>query len=213
MRRIAAFGLAVVMLLSLASCGTGGKTSQSSMDDELARAVSYGIVSEDELTDMDKTVTYIQFCKLLTRIVSMRGEEFVPEWEALASDALLSDESMQRDDALLAMFEASIIMDIDREETVQPDWEEKSTAEDWWHGLSRDYPLFSNWQEPYAGTYDGSTEYNILEHAAWHFEKTPSVVSRLLPFEPEEDMTYGFDKDVSYEEAIRALTRLTPSNR
>lgn len=86
------------------------------------------------------------------------------------------------------------------------------TAEDWWHGLSRDYPLFSNWQEPYAGTYDGSTEYNILEHAAWHFEKTPSVVSRLLPFEPEEDMTYGFDKDVSYEEAIRALTRLTESN-
>ena len=91
MRRIAAFGLAVVMLLSLASCGTGGKTSQSSMDDELARAVSYGIVSEDELTDMDKTVTYSRFCELLTRIVSMRGEEFVPEWEAIASDALLAD--------------------------------------------------------------------------------------------------------------------------
>ena len=212
MRRIAAFGLAVVMFLSLASCGTGGKTSQSAVDDELARAVSYGIVSEDKLTDMDKTVTYSRFCELLTRIVSMRGEEFVPEWEALASDALLADEPMQRDDALLAMFEASIIMGIDREETVQPDWEEKSTAEDWWHGLSRDYPLFPNWQEPYAGTYDGSTEYNIMEHSAWHFEKTPSVVSGLLPFEPEEDMTYGFDKDVSYEEAVRALTRLTESN-
>ena len=29
MRRIAAFGLAVVMLLSLASCGTGGKTAKA----------------------------------------------------------------------------------------------------------------------------------------------------------------------------------------
>lgn len=211
MKRIAAFGLAVAMLLSLASCGTDGKTSQSATDDELARAVSYGIVSEDELTNMDETVTYGQFCELLTRIVAMCGEEFVSEWEALASDALLSNEPMQRDDALLAMFEASMIIGIDRDETIQNDWEGISAADDWWHGLSRDYDLFPNWQEPYAVPGDGSTDYCILEHAAWHFEKTPSAISGLLPFEPDEDMTYGFDKDVSFEEAVRAVTRLVES--
>ena len=65
---------------------------------------------------MDATVTYKQFCELLTHVVSMRGEEFVFAWKELAEAALSSNEPMQRDDVLLAMFEASMVMGIDRDE-------------------------------------------------------------------------------------------------
>lgn len=215
MRRIIRAALIFAMILSLSACGTsrtGIQSSPSSTDEELERAKTYGILSEEYMDGLDKTITYGQFCSLLTKVVEMRGEEFIPAWEELAADALLSDEHMQRDDALLAMFEASIVMGIDHEETGLTDWEGKSTADDWWHGLSRDYDLFPNWQDPYTATEDGSPDYNIMEHAAWHFERTPSVFSGLLPFEPAEDMTYDFGQDVSCEDAVRAITRLIESN-
>lgn len=136
----------------------------------------------------------------------------MPEWEALDAAALQSDEPMQQDDALLAMFEASIVMGIDREQVVMGGWEGLSNAADWWEGISWDYVLFDNWQELYADIYDGNMDYDMSYHAAWHFERVPSTVSGLLPFEPNEKMTYDFSKDVSFDDAVRALTRLVESN-
>ena len=213
MKRIFALLLTVIMILSLAACGESKKSNDSAdIDAELERAIAYGIVTEDDLDNMDETVTYKQFCEFLTHVVSMRGEEFVPAWEEVAAAALDSNESMQRDDVLLAMFEASIIMEIDRDEGQLADWDESLAQGDWWDGRTLDYHLFPNWQEPYAATYGGNLDFNIFDHAAWHFEKTPSVISGLLPLEPREDMTYGFGEDVSVEEAIRAVTRLVESN-
>lgn len=218
MKRMLSALLSFALMLSLTACGGTEPSADSSpavptaLDDELERAVSYGLISAEELTDLDATVTYGQFCGLLTGVVAMRGEELVPAWEELAAAALASEEPVQRDDALLAMFEASIIMGIDRDESGWVDWESVSSAEEWWAGVTRDYDLFPNWQDAYAAGYDGNQDYSIFDHAAWHFEKTPSVVSGLLPFEPEEDWTYGFDQDVSREDAVRALTRLIESN-
>ena len=80
-------------------------------------------------------------------------------------------------------------MGIDRDESGWVDWESVSSAEDWWIGQTQDYDLFPNWQDAYDDGYDGNLDYSIFSHAAWHFEWTPSVVSGLLPFEPEEDWT------------------------
>lgn len=212
MRRIVALCLAMTMIFSFTACrGWQKNDNTADLDEELQRAVTYGIVSEDELTGMEKTVTYGQFCELLTRVVTMRGEEFVPEWEELAKEALNSDEPMQRDDVLLAMFEASIVMGTDRDESQMSNWDESITEGDWWEGRTMDYDLFPNWQETYTAN-DGNQDFSILDHSAWHFEKTPSLLSGLLPLEPEEDMTYGFGQDVSFEEAIRAVTRLVESS-
>lgn len=216
MKRFIALLLATMIIFSLVGCG-GEKGAESlsdsaTLDDELLRAVSYGIVTVDELTDLSRTITYAEFCAMLTKVVAMRGEQYIPEWETLAAAALQSDEPMQQDDALLAMFEASVVMGIDREQVVMGDWEADSTAADWWEGMSRDYTLFPNWQEPYADIYDGNMDYDMSYHAVWHFENVPSMVSGLLPFEPNEKMTYDFSKDVSFEDAVRALTRLIESN-
>ena len=213
MKRITALLLVLVMAFSLAACGGEANTSDSRvLKEELERAVTYGIVSEKELADMDETVTYGQFCALLSKVVAMRGDEFVSEWGKVAEAALKSQEPVHRDDALLAMFEASRVMGIEKDESLSADWEEQFTGEDWWKGMSRDYDLFPDWQKPYSADDDGNEGYNLFQHAAWHFETVPSVISGLLPFEPQEDMTYGFDQDVSFEDAVRAVTRLAESN-
>lgn len=116
MKRMLSAFLSFALMLSLTACGGTQPSIDSSqvvstaLDDELERAVSYGLVSAEELTNLDAAVTYSQFCGLLTRVITMQGEELVPAWEELAAAALASDEPMQRDDALLAMFEASIII-------------------------------------------------------------------------------------------------------
>lgn len=213
MRRIVTLFLVAVMILSLSACGGEQKSGDlADLDAELKRAVSYGIITEEDLTDMEETITYKRFCELLTHVVAMRGKEFVHEWEELAEAALVSKEPMQRDDVLLTMFEASMVMGIDQDESQLEGWDESLAKGDWWEGRSMDYELFPNWQEPYADPYDGNLDYNIFDHAAWHFERTPSVISGLLPLEPQEDMTYGFGQDVSFEEAVRAVTRLVESN-
>ena len=212
MKRIFALLLTVVLILSLAACGgTNKSNNRPDLDAELERAIAYGIVTEDNLANMDETVTYKQFCELLTHVVSMRGEEFVPAWKEVAEAALSSNEPMQRDDVLLAMFEASMVMGIDRDESQLDEWDESLAEGDWWAGRTMDYDLFPNWQETYTAN-DGNQDFSILDHSAWYFEKTPSLISGLLPLEPQEDMTYGFGKDVSFEEAVRAVTRLVESN-
>lgn len=192
MKRIFALLLTVVLVLPLVACGETNKSNNLvDLDAELERAIAYGIVTEDNLTNMDETVTYKQFSELLTHVVSMRGEEFVPAWKELAEAALSSNEPMQRDDVLLTMFEASMVMGIDRDESQLDGWDESLAKGDWWAGRTMDYDLFPNWQETYTA-HDGNQDFNILDHSAWYFEKTPSLISGLLPLEPQKDMNLWF---------------------
>ena len=91
MKRMLSAFLSFALMLSLTVCGGTQPSIDSSqvvstaLDDELERAVSYGLVSAEELTNLDAAVTYSQFCGLLTRVITMQGEELVPAWEELAA--------------------------------------------------------------------------------------------------------------------------------
>lgn len=176
-------------------------------DEELLRAIQYGIVTEDFLSEADKVVTYKEFCSMLTEIVRLRDENLVSQWENLAVNALQSDETMQRDDAVLAIFEAALVMGIDNEMVIGIQWQDQSDLDDWWEGQTRDYNLFPDWEEPY-----GEDGYDHYMNGAWYLEGAFSSVSGKNPFEPDEHMTYGFDRDVTRSEAAIALTRYAESN-
>ena len=86
MKRILALCLAGALILILAACGEAPKVADTPvLDEELERAVSYGLVSAEELSDLEETVTYSRFCGLLSKVVAMRSEDFVPAWEELAA--------------------------------------------------------------------------------------------------------------------------------
>ena len=88
MQRILALRFAGALILALAACGEAPKAEGAPiLDEELERAVSCGLVSSEELSDLEETVTYSRFCGLLSKVVAMRSEDFVPAWEELAAAA------------------------------------------------------------------------------------------------------------------------------
>lgn len=216
LRSILSMFLCLVLLTGvLSGCGTknedpatsGPTPDESQITEELSRAVQYGITTEDFLKKPNQVVTYAEFCSMLTEIVRLRDEALVPQWKTLAADALNSKEPVQRDDAVLSIFEAAILMRIDGETVALQDWESESDAQDWWDGASRDYDLFPNWQEPY-----GESEYDYFMNGAWYLEGAYSNISKQLPFAPDERMTYAFDRDVNRAEAVTALVRFAESD-
>lgn len=86
MQRILALRFAGALILALAACVEAPKAEGAPiLDEELERAVSCGLVSSEELSDLEETVTYSRFCGLLSKVVAMRSEDFVPAWEELAA--------------------------------------------------------------------------------------------------------------------------------
>ena len=123
-----------------------------------------------------------------------------------------TEDTAQRDDAILSIFEAAMVMRIDASEgnSTEESWEEQSSEENWWEGRSDDYEYFPNWNTMYD---DGDDEdYNMQMHSAWYAEQHLSLVSRKYMFEPTEKWTFGFDQTVTKEEAARALLRFMESN-
>ena len=219
MKRSLSILLLAAMLLTLAACGGTESAPQpeeeaevvaAEPDEEILRAISYGLITEEDWKNTGKTITHKQLCEIITRMVALRNEELVPEWEELAAMALQSDEIVHRDDAILALFEAAIVMGTDRWQgaALYDSWEsDLFTGDDWWEGASRDYDLFPNWEEPYPDVHDGNMDYDIFAHAAWHLELVYSPVSMEMPIAPTENFSFGFDQEVSVDEAIRAVTR------
>lgn len=215
LKRILSFMLCVAMLFGLLS-GCGGETSgeepaeQQSvsentivLDDELQRASDAGLLPEEWLSDLSTTITVAEFNTLLAKIVAMRNPDLVPEWESLAEHALLHEEMAQRDDALVSIFEAAMLMGIEntKRNYVNEDWEAKSTAEDWWEGRSMDYDYFPNWGEVGADA-----------NSVWYAQTHVSLISQKTVFPPTEQWTMGLGLDVTREDAARALVRFMESD-
>ena len=173
------------------------------LDDELQRASDAGLLPEEWLSDLSTTVTVAEFNKLLTKIVEMRDADLVPEWESLAEYALLHDETAQRDDAVLSIYEAAMVMGIENTggSPAEEDWESKSTAEDWWEGRTMDYDYFPSWGEVSADA-----------NSVWYAQTHVSLVNQRSIFLPTEQWTMGLGLDVTREDAARALVRFMESN-
>ncbi len=207
--------LSMVMAVGLITgCGGTDTALAAGFDAELTKAIDTGIMPETWLADLKKPVTIGEFNQAITKIVAMCNPDFVPKWEKAAAQALKRTDVAQRDDAILSIFEAAIIMGIDKESALcenTEDWESKSPAEDWWEGRSWDYDYFPNWDTVYEHEqYD--EDYNVQMHSAWYVERRLSTVSQKHIFEPTEKWTFGFDRNVSREEAARALLRWMESS-
>ena len=224
LKRTLSLLLSLAMVLGMLS-GCGGETAEKEpieqqrvsentivLDDELQRASNAGLLPEEWISGMSEPVTIAEFNGLLTKIVEMYDSALVSEWESVAAQALQTEDTAQRDDAILSIFEAAMVMRIDASEgnSTEESWEEQSSAEDWWEGRSDDYEYFPNWNTMYD---DGDDEdYNMQMHSAWYVEQYLSLVSRKYMFEPTEKWTFGFDYTVTKEEAARALLRFMESN-
>ena len=207
--------LCLAMLMGILSgCGentTGDKPigddsipeNAVTLDAELQRALDAGLLPEEWLSDLNATVTVAELNKQLTKIIEMRNPALVSEWESLAEYALLHEETAQRDDALVSIYEAAMLMGIEntRRSFVNEDWEAKSPAEDWWEGHTMDYDYFPNWGAVSADA-----------NSVWYAQTHVSLVNQETIFPPTEQWTMGLGLDVTREDAARALIRFMESD-
>lgn len=78
---------------------------------EYERAVSYGLVPEGWEKDLQKTVSNKEFCELISSLIQITKPEKIDEWNKLAADAMLSDDTMQRFHAAIGLFYAAQVLD------------------------------------------------------------------------------------------------------
>ena len=207
--------LCLAMLMGMLS-GCGGNTTGDkpigddsipenavTLDAELQRALDAGLLPEEWLSDLNATVTVAELNKQLTKIIEMRNPALVSEWESLAEYALLHEETAQRDDALVSIYEAAMLMGIEntRRSYANEDWEAKSPAEDWWEGHTMDYDYFPNWGAVSADA-----------NSVWYAQAHVSLVNQETFFPPTEQWTMGLGLDVTREDAARALIRFMESD-
>ena len=112
-KRLTSILLSMIMAVGLLA-GCGGSVASAADDTELQKAKVVGLLPEEWLSDMQKPVTIAEVNGLLTNIVEMRDPALVPEWKSVAEPALQTDEVAQRDDVILSIFEAAVIMGLSR---------------------------------------------------------------------------------------------------
>lgn len=225
-KRTLAMFLAAVLMLSLAACGTSStqqaeSSGQAASGEELERAAEYGIASQETLDHPEETVTYSQFCWMLSAVIEkLYGAESLAQWEDVASLALAADTPMKRADGALAIFEAAIVVgmqDYHSNSHQQPDIDGLTMGEAIFGMRERtDYDLFPNWgEECHNINWDGDPD-TILGVAAQYPYHRKSTVGGRAVMEYDETMSMRYEDPFTCEEAIKAALRLyeswTPRN-
>lgn len=89
-------------------------------DTEILRAISYGFVPDKLRGDWDKTITFSEFCTMLKNMLILYDSKLVSKWEKTASRALVSNDTMHRDEGMLTAYYAACLMGMGQ--TTNSDW-------------------------------------------------------------------------------------------
>lgn len=125
MKRKLAWIAALAMFLSTAGCVEVSQAATSisaisespapleeenSPSEEIARAVSYGLVPGEIQENYSASITFRQYSEMLTNLIRIWDPSRLGEWEQIISHAAQSDESMTREDGILATAYAMVLM-------------------------------------------------------------------------------------------------------
>ena len=189
------------------------------MDKEVKRAIYYGLVPKEIQIDLDKTITYAEFCRMLTNYVSLYDKQLIPKWQKVAALALKSNQKMQRDDGMLAVLYAAQITNMiylngnamNLEPFLGEDGVHNSVG--WWDGVKWDYPLFPGWDKKWYSPIEHKLmDYNYMQAACYHATRQPSCVdgSPILDFDNNGLIHFG--DNFTRTAAIKAVLRLYESD-
>lgn len=174
-------------------------------DPELARAVSLGIGNYAD----NKTVTYKQFFSMLDSAVKLSNPKVYQEWVKDFSQARTSENTMKREEGMLAVYFAA--------EALGPDYYNPDA--EWWltdekigrsnRGLTWNYPLFPNWDKP-SLQWKGMDQWDNHITAAYFYS-----MGKVSKYSNATIFDYDANKNsmrptepFTYEEALRAAVRL-----
>lgn len=211
--------LSLILIVSVLSSFISNTTFAVAVNKEVERAISYGFVPKELQGNLDKAITYAEFCRMLTNYVSHYGKALVPKWEKVAALALKSNQKMHRDDGMLAILYAAQVTDriySDRSAmNLEPFLGGDSTHNSvgWWDGVRRNYPLFPGWNKKWYSPIEHKLmDYDYITAACYLATRQPSCVdgSPILDF--NENGLIRFGASLTRDAAIKAVLRLYESD-
>lgn len=184
----------------------------STNDTEILRAISYGFVPENIKGDWDKTITYAEFCQMLTNLVTLYNPSRVSSWKEKASLAINSDQPMQRDDGALALYYSAESMGLENYQASY-DLEGFVGADNWWGGVKFNYPMFQGWDKLWVDPADGKkTDRKMIDVACSFVIRHVSSVDGSTLFDFDNAGLINFGGSFTREAAIKAALRLYESD-
>lgn len=189
-------------------------------DNEILRAISYGLVPKKLQQDYDKSVTYAEFCSMLSNLVKSATPEKFSEWKKTASKALVSDKVMRRDDAAVALLYASKAMGkLYTNVAAYPGVKKVENNKDSWN-FNDNFPLWPSWQKDYRmrttipGGIDGflnDSWGSVMSNAFWFVLMRLSQVNEKPLLDYDKNYNMRFYNNITRREAITAVLRLGES--
>ena len=140
-------------------------------DEELAAALAMNIVPET-LTETTQNVCGKEMYEMISRVIGSLDPEKTRTWEDIGRNLAAADTSLQRDDAMLALYEAACVLEIGNR--ARDGWLDANSfyeAENLWDGFDPDGSLFANTME--ASPYED----NIGHTAGWDYASSAGFFS------------------------------------
>ncbi len=191
------------------------ETAESSLEDaasddeELAAALTMGLVPES-LTEPEQDVCGNEMYEMLARVIRLLDPEKTELWEDTGKSLAAAEAPLQRDDAMLALYEAACVLEIGHR--ARDGWLNASfyySGEDLWDGYEPDETLFANFSEPspYEDNIGNQPGWDYMTGAQYYALGQSSARSG-KPFFAYRDSEVRFETPICCDEAVRACVRL-----
>lgn len=195
--------LSIVMLMS---CVLGCSTwAIAENEDELARAVEYGFVSEEMAVSPDSAITWKQFCEMAGRMIETYDASALPAWQELTANA--PDTPMKRDGGMMSMLFAAKTISL---HTFNAGYPQDGMSDDLWAYATMDYPVF-----PFNNPIDLGEGVSCICHVGPAYDycmRRVSLISGKGLLEPDASGSMRFADDFTVREAAQAVLRLYESD-
>ena len=190
---------------------------------EYERAVSYGLVPEGWEDDLQETVSNKEFCELISTLIQITKPEKMDEWNKLAADAMLSDDTMQRFHAAIGLFYAAQVLDCGYvHECESADLQKIQSHPDFWNFVDYSFELWPDFSNDYdmlqrtPGEPMGCEFYhesmgNVVNAGIWFVIQRHSLVNEKTLLDYDDSYNMRWIDNLTREEAIHAVLRLGES--
>lgn len=175
-------------------------------DIEVQRAIEHGIVPAEIQKDLDKQITFKQFCTMLGQVVGKMNKSSLNKWNEIAKSALASDGNMRRDDGMLALYYAADVIGV--ADKTNRDWGSlNDKIGEPWDEISSYHPQFPNWEQDIAPF--ENCGWNYMTSAYFYSMGRDSLFSNKLLFDYDEQKnSMRPSEPFTRIEAIHAALRL-----
>ncbi len=189
--------------------------------DEVIRAISYGIVPDELQQDLNETIKFSEFVKLVSGFLAKYDSAKLSEWQTVAERAAKSERDMHRDDGMVGFYKLAEVLGMELLDwTGWPSPSDDFQVAGYWHvteqyvdlhndfsKFSLDYEEFPDWDKRKDTPPQG--ELNKPEGGYLFVATIKSYLSRNTMMDIDyEKRTMHPDAPLTREDAIKAVLRL-----